>query len=114
MFWIAFMQRWTVQNHCTEVHYMNPESGEYHTTMTCILDLQVQLTTVFIMLVAMNIVEIFLPIILYKPPKADENEGETAVIELAKAKQDPNSIVHDMEKSDQESMLDEYLEIVIM
>jgi len=43
---------------------MNPESGETHSTMTCIIDLQIQLTTVFITLVALNIVEIFLPIIL--------------------------------------------------
>lgn len=82
--------------------------------MTCILDLQIQLTTVFITLVALNVVEIIMPILLYKPPEADLNEGDEAVREMAKAKPNPNSIVHDIPKDDQDSMLDEYLEIVIM
>lgn len=75
--------------------------------MTCILDLQIQLTTVFITLVALNVVEIIMPILLYQPPEADLNEGQEAIEEMKLAEPNKNSIVHDIPKDDQESMLDE-------
>lgn len=69
--------------------------------------------TVFITLVLLNVVEIFLPIVLYKPPEADESE-EGAAKAMKKMMQDPNSVIHDMQKDEHEMMMDEYMEIVLM
>jgi len=63
MFYIGFMKKYVITEYCPPYPFINGVNGEVNQHSTCIDQLEMQLVTVFITLVALNVVEILLPIL---------------------------------------------------
>lgn len=57
------MKKYVITKFCPPYDFINGANGEVNQHKTCIDQLEMQLVTVFITLVALNVVEILLPIL---------------------------------------------------